>query len=149
MEPSDQPRQPHGTPIGGQFAGKTNPESDVDLDPWLAMNEHPARRKASIAGHTYMVTTGSYGDGRRTYDLIGTEGGGWAITYDPSLKAVVDVKGRRPLHESAKWRDVGEANLFDVVEALEPEAETVTFRGREYKMASALERTEQRRLEGR
>jgi len=30
---SRQPRQPRGTPVGGQFAGKTNPEPDLELDP--------------------------------------------------------------------------------------------------------------------
>ncbi|MHB8318121.1 MAG: toxin-antitoxin system YwqK family antitoxin [Acidimicrobiales bacterium] len=28
-----QSRQPKGTPVGGQFAGKANPESDVALEP--------------------------------------------------------------------------------------------------------------------
>jgi len=31
MSTNTQPRQPQGTPIGGQFAGKANPESDVEL----------------------------------------------------------------------------------------------------------------------
>jgi len=31
MEPLNQPRQPQGVPTGGQFAGKTNPESDLEL----------------------------------------------------------------------------------------------------------------------
>jgi len=31
MSTSTQPRQPSGTPVGGQFAGKTNPESDTGL----------------------------------------------------------------------------------------------------------------------
>ncbi|MHB8318104.1 MAG: hypothetical protein ACYDEP_02565 [Acidimicrobiales bacterium] len=30
---SNQSRQPKGTPVGGQFAGKANPESDVALEP--------------------------------------------------------------------------------------------------------------------
>ncbi|MHB8318115.1 MAG: hypothetical protein ACYDEP_02620 [Acidimicrobiales bacterium] len=30
---SNQPRQPKGTPVGGQFAGKANPESDVAIEP--------------------------------------------------------------------------------------------------------------------
>jgi len=31
MEPNTQPRQPRGVPVGGQFTGKANPESDVEL----------------------------------------------------------------------------------------------------------------------
>jgi len=31
MNTNTQPRKPQGTPVGGQFAGKTNPESDVEL----------------------------------------------------------------------------------------------------------------------
>jgi len=31
MSTKTQPRQPHGTPIGGQFAGKSNPESEIEL----------------------------------------------------------------------------------------------------------------------
>jgi len=31
MSTNTQPRQPQGTPVGGQFAGKTNPESDIEL----------------------------------------------------------------------------------------------------------------------
>ena len=30
---SNQSRQPRGTPVGGQFAGKTNPECDFVLEP--------------------------------------------------------------------------------------------------------------------
>jgi hypothetical protein len=32
MSTNTQPRQPSGTPVGGQFAGKANPEPDVHLD---------------------------------------------------------------------------------------------------------------------
>jgi len=32
MSTKTQPRQPHGTPIGGQFAGQSNPESEIELD---------------------------------------------------------------------------------------------------------------------
>jgi len=32
MELDTQPRQPSGTPVGGQFAGKSNPESDIELE---------------------------------------------------------------------------------------------------------------------
>jgi len=31
MGPHAQPRQPQGTPVGGQFAGRANPESDLEL----------------------------------------------------------------------------------------------------------------------
>jgi hypothetical protein len=31
MSTSTQPRQPSGTPVGGQFAGKANPEASIDL----------------------------------------------------------------------------------------------------------------------
>jgi len=31
MSTNTQPRQPSGTPTGGQFTGKTNPESDIEL----------------------------------------------------------------------------------------------------------------------
>jgi len=33
MSTNTQPRQPRGTPVGGQFAGKSNPESEVALSP--------------------------------------------------------------------------------------------------------------------
>ncbi|MHB8319953.1 MAG: hypothetical protein ACYDEP_12120 [Acidimicrobiales bacterium] len=32
MAPKTQPRQPKGVPVGGQFAGKENPEPDIELD---------------------------------------------------------------------------------------------------------------------
>jgi len=32
MDTNTQPRQPSGTPVGGQFAGKSNPESDTMLE---------------------------------------------------------------------------------------------------------------------
>lgn len=124
-----QPRQSKGTPVGGQFAGKCNPEPEFELA------EHPARHQMSIAGRTYMLTTGSYGDGRRTYDLVGGEGGGWRIDYDPKSKTA-KAEGRQPLHPTPEWNDKGEANILDVVPYLEPEAETVTVRGKEYKLAS-------------
>jgi antirestriction protein ArdC len=31
MDTNTQPRQPSGTPVGGQFAGKSNPECDIEL----------------------------------------------------------------------------------------------------------------------
>jgi len=31
MSTNTQPRQPSGTPVGGRFAGKSNPESDIEL----------------------------------------------------------------------------------------------------------------------
>jgi hypothetical protein len=41
MSTSTQPRQPSGTPVGGQFAGKANPEPDVELSGDLAAAIRP------------------------------------------------------------------------------------------------------------
>jgi len=41
MSPNIQPRQPQGTPTGGQFAGKVNPESALELDPALDTAPRP------------------------------------------------------------------------------------------------------------
>jgi len=48
MARNDQPRQPSGTPIGGQFSGKSNPESDADIfdpDYDLAVRNEEAQRE--------------------------------------------------------------------------------------------------------
>lgn len=52
MDTNTQPRQPKGAPIGGQFAGKANPESDVTLgDP-----QGGSRPLREVARGQYMVT---------------------------------------------------------------------------------------------
>lgn len=42
MSTQIQPRQPYGTPVGGQFAGKTNPESEVELSGDTGLVDAPA-----------------------------------------------------------------------------------------------------------
>lgn len=51
MSTSTQPRQPKGTPVGGQFAGKTNPESTLELvGPRL---QPPYQRTDDVVAYTY------------------------------------------------------------------------------------------------
>jgi hypothetical protein len=46
MSTSTQPRQPSGTPVGGQFAGKANPEANLVLDetPFTGNDSKPPKR---------------------------------------------------------------------------------------------------------
>jgi hypothetical protein len=124
MSTSTQPRQPSGTPVGGQFAGKENPECEIEL-------YGSPGRLVTIGGREYRVVTGSYEDGRRTYDIQGKEGGGWSIVYDPATHRATAV-GRRPVNPSSEWLDHGEANVLDVVEELEPDAQSIGMAGHEY-----------------
>lgn len=59
---SDTLRQPKGTPTGGQFAGKTNPESDVSLDPGVTSNPD--------APPDSLLQPLAYGDQEELDDLI-------------------------------------------------------------------------------
>jgi len=64
MEPNTQPRQPQGTPVGGQFAGKANPEpTDVLLDEHPPLKESGKGRFVVTDTVSRQLSTEALGDG--------------------------------------------------------------------------------------
>jgi hypothetical protein len=68
MSINTQPRQPSGTPVGGQFAGKDNPEPSIDIDPMR--DEVPPEDGCDVEPEHPVFNSP---DGVRT--LWGTDGG--------------------------------------------------------------------------
>ena len=58
-------RRPKGQPTGGQFAPRSNPESDIELD-WVPPDE--LVQEVGYAAVTEAIFTGSYGG------LVGEDG---------------------------------------------------------------------------
>lgn len=117
----NQSRQPKGQPTGGQFAPKSNPEGDTELDPGTAVEVDDIAYEVRLIAHR---------PGCRAYRCESSTGSGWAFEYDPKTKTAV-ASPLRPTHPSPEWLDRGEANITHVVSALEPDALFVDLRGQD------------------
>lgn len=120
MDTNTQPRRPKGTPAGGQFATKVQPESTIAVGP----------ESASIDGHEYEVSRSTGDSGADVWTFMGTEGG-WRFWYDDDSKTAI-VTALRPTHPSPEWLDRGEADIRKVVRSVYPGAGFVRIGGGHY-----------------